>query len=173
MNWDAIAAVAELLGALGVVASLIYLAVQIRQNTRSLRMASHRGVAGEFQQSNLAAIQDPQIAELLVRGLGDASSLSEVERLRFEGLLVSIFRTYEELFQLHRGGLADDELWESRERSMMRWLSFPGVRDWWLSDRSDFFIDSFRTHVADRLSQPAAQQGAAADRRASAYGGLW
>ena len=32
MNWDAIGAIAELAGAIGVIASLIYLARQIRQN---------------------------------------------------------------------------------------------------------------------------------------------
>jgi hypothetical protein len=37
VNWDALAAIAELLGAIGVLASLIYLAVQIRQNTVWLR----------------------------------------------------------------------------------------------------------------------------------------
>ncbi len=36
MNWDAIGAIAELFGAVGVIASLVYLAVQIRQNTRTV-----------------------------------------------------------------------------------------------------------------------------------------
>ena len=40
MNWEAIGAIAELLGAFGVIASLIYLATQIRQNSRQLMGAS-------------------------------------------------------------------------------------------------------------------------------------
>jgi hypothetical protein len=55
MSWDAIGAVGELLGALGVIASLIYLAIQIRQNTESVRMASHHGVADQFQRTSLVA----------------------------------------------------------------------------------------------------------------------
>jgi hypothetical protein len=49
MNWDAIGAIAELLGAIGVIASLIYLATQIRQsreqmfeNTRALQAGTHQ-----------------------------------------------------------------------------------------------------------------------------------
>jgi len=40
MNWDAIGAVGEILGALAVFASLIYLALQIKQNTQSLRASA-------------------------------------------------------------------------------------------------------------------------------------
>jgi hypothetical protein len=157
MNWDAVGAVAELLGAFGVIASLIYLAVQIRQNTESVRMASHHGVADQFQRSNLTALENPQIADIVLRGLPDASSLSDVDRLRFELYLLAIFRTYEELYQLHRKGLADHELWDSREQSLMRWLSYPGVRSWWLGGQTHVFIASFREYVDGRLSEAAPQ----------------
>ena len=46
MNWDAIGAIAERLGAIGVVVSLLYLATQIRQNTKSVRAAAFFGVTG-------------------------------------------------------------------------------------------------------------------------------
>lgn len=163
MNWDAIGATAELLGAFGVIASLIYLALQIRQNTESVRMASHHGVADQFQQTNLALVREPQIAELLTRGLPDSSTLSDLDRVRFEGFLLSIFRTYEELYQLHRKGLADHELWDSREQSMMQWLSYPGVRSWWFGEQRVIFIASFCAHVEGLLSEAASQQGHEAD----------
>lgn len=37
MNWDALGAIGEMLGAIGVIATLLYLSVQIRQNTRAIR----------------------------------------------------------------------------------------------------------------------------------------
>ena len=43
MNWEAIAAVAELLGALGVIASLVYLAGQVRSNASRARQAPTGG----------------------------------------------------------------------------------------------------------------------------------
>jgi hypothetical protein len=55
MNWDAIGAIAELLGAIGVIASLVYLATQIRQsreqmsqNTRALRAATYQQIREEI-----------------------------------------------------------------------------------------------------------------------------
>jgi hypothetical protein len=52
MNWEAIGSIAELVGGLGVVASLLYLGVQIRQNTRSLRAATYESLAGATSTSN-------------------------------------------------------------------------------------------------------------------------
>ncbi len=62
MNWDAIGAIAELLGAIGVIASLVYLATQIRQNTRSVRSATYQGLIGVQRQTegNLATTARPQ-----------------------------------------------------------------------------------------------------------------
>ncbi len=53
MNWDAIGAIAELLGAVGVIASLVYLATQIRQsreqmsqNTKAIRASGYQSFPG-------------------------------------------------------------------------------------------------------------------------------
>jgi hypothetical protein len=45
MNWEAVAAIGELLGATGVIVSLLYLAVQVRQNTRQTRLAAQQAVS--------------------------------------------------------------------------------------------------------------------------------
>ena len=44
MNWDAIAAIAEALGAVGVVATVVYVAFQIRQNSRSIEGATEQAL---------------------------------------------------------------------------------------------------------------------------------
>lgn len=48
MNWEAIATIAELVGAIGVIASLVYLAVQIRDNTRSSRIQQPQESTRQF-----------------------------------------------------------------------------------------------------------------------------
>jgi len=44
MNWDAVGAIAELIGATAVVLTLVYLSIQLRQNTRAVEHATERGV---------------------------------------------------------------------------------------------------------------------------------
>ena len=83
MNWDAIGALAELFGAFGVIASLGYLGVQIRQNTTALRGNAHE-VAVEHLTTVLQSLStNPNLAQLLSRGSQDYSSLSYDERLQF------------------------------------------------------------------------------------------
>ena len=161
MNWEAIGAGGQLIAALGVILSLVYLAVQIRQNTRSVRMAAHHGISNEFNQTNLAMVQDPQLLDLVSRGADDPQSLSDAGRARFFGCMLALFRTYEELFVLSENGLVGPELWHARKRSMKAWLARPGVQSWWRTGAfgSEIFIDSFRVAVdaeLERLDSTAA-----------------
>jgi hypothetical protein len=76
MNWDAIGALAELAGALGVIASLVYLAIQIRQNTRSAREAAWHSVLRDLQQFRSLIAQDPEVARVYRDGLRDYTARS-------------------------------------------------------------------------------------------------
>ena len=98
MNREAIGAVGEMLGAIGVIVTLGYLAVQIRQNTRSVRASSYHAVVTNL--SNLAADmgRDAPVADLFVRGVSDLQALSPTEQGQFAFLCLSVFRNYENLF---------------------------------------------------------------------------
>ncbi len=74
MNWDAIGAIAELLGAVGVIASLVYLATQIRHSREQMSQTSKQleasTTAATFQVRavpNTVMIQDPEIARIYTR----------------------------------------------------------------------------------------------------------
>ena len=77
MNWDAIGAIAETLGAVGVIASLVYLATQIRQNTRTVRSATYQSLNGVALQSQGNLAYDGETAEIVRKGMQDGSQLSE------------------------------------------------------------------------------------------------
>ena len=114
-------------------------------------MASHQGVADQFQQTNLTVLQDAEVSDILMRGMQDPLSLSELERFRFELFLMALFRTYEELFQLSSKGLVDEDLWECREQAMMHWLSQDFVKAWWFSEKRVSYLPSFCAYIEQRL----------------------
>jgi hypothetical protein len=90
MNWDAIGASAETLGAIAVIATLVYLTVQLRQNTRAIEHSTHRGVLDDAHQWMYKMIENPEIAELYLSGMrGD--ELSSRDRIRFSLLLNTLF----------------------------------------------------------------------------------
>ena len=126
MNWDAIGALAELAGALGVIASLVYLAIQIRQNTRSARETAWHSGLRELQQFRSLIAQDPEVARIYREGLRDLKSLSDDDRWRFGALMQSIFSVFETAFRTRREGFFEHQLDD------IAWTaSRPGAREWW------------------------------------------
>ena len=90
MSLEDLGNIGEFIAAIAVVLSLIYLAVQIRQNTRSVRMASHYAVMSEFRTNIRVLTQDPELASAYQAGLEHPDQLSDTDRARFGPLLKSL-----------------------------------------------------------------------------------
>jgi len=80
VSWEAIGAIAELLGAVGVIASLGYLASQIRSSNRLARSEARIAAATQFGSLLDNFIAHPQSSEVWVRGRRDLAELSKEER---------------------------------------------------------------------------------------------
>ncbi len=133
MNWDAIGAVAELLGALGVIATLGYLAIQIRQNTISTRTSSYQAVVAAIAEFSRELGLDGDAARIFSSGARDYNSLSPEERPRFDFLTASLFRNYENIFYQHKEGAIDEALWAGWSSRIRATFATPGLKAWWRS----------------------------------------
>lgn len=91
MNWDAIGAVGEVVGALAVVLTLLFLSQQLRQNTRTIRN-SYRSQMAETVSNSISVMQNPEFARILVAALNDSDSLSPEERVVFGSFILRIVR---------------------------------------------------------------------------------
>jgi len=112
MNWDAIGAIGEIIGAVAVVGSLIYLAIQIREQNREARLASaHQAIEG--YRTSISWLNDPSMAELFIASLRNYDGLSDAERLRFDMYMTTTLRSFEDAFFLHRENRLDHETWEA------------------------------------------------------------
>lgn len=87
MNWDALGAIGEIVGALAVVITLIYLAAQTRQNTEAVRHAFARGVMEDANAWRFKIVESPEVSELFREGLRDPESLNANDKYRFRMLL--------------------------------------------------------------------------------------
>ena len=111
MNWEAIGAIAELLGAIGVVLTLIYLAIQIRQNTRSQENSSRVAATNAFTGWYTSVMSDPDLVRIWRVGHTKPGDLSEDDINRFMWMLSSIGYRIEESFTKYESGLLDEDLW--------------------------------------------------------------
>ena len=97
MNWDAIGAVGELLGALAVIVTLGYLAAQIRQNTRTVRSATAQAIQSAMNEAHAHLKQASTSARIYRLGLSDLSMLDEDEQVQFSMTMYSIFAQFENI----------------------------------------------------------------------------
>jgi len=137
MNWDAIGAIAELVGAIAVVVTLFYLAMQVRHgkdateaNTRSLELQSYTA----WQAANLelnVAMSNPAQSEIIASGSYDSTSLTDESWLAFAMMYIGMFQMAQSTDYLYRSGAMDRELWEAEMNRVAGLLGFPGVRQLW------------------------------------------
>ncbi len=152
MNWEAIGSIGEALGAIGVVVSLLYLATQIRQNTSAIRGGTAQQVtnrAGEIAQS---IALNPSMTEIRYRGLRDPDSLSEQEARQFAGLMLAVFRAYENAAYQFRRGFLDPGEWAGLYNNLSSTVRQPGFKAWWTRLGRDGFSPEFRSLV-DEIMQ--------------------
>jgi hypothetical protein len=146
MNWSAVGAIAELLGAAAVVVSLLYLAAQVRASTGQARRDAGRDLAARVSDISLTVAANPELGALLVRGGADPDRLEPGDQARFRGLMNSLFRGLEQQFLLRREGALDDESWAAIERLIKDWIALPGVQVYFL-DRGQWYTTSFLDYV--------------------------
>jgi len=128
VNWEAIAAVGEMLGASAVFVTLVYLALQIRQNTAAVATATYESTMTGFNDINVVVASEPALASLLDRGCQDPDSLKAVEVVQFNFLLRCYANQWWKLYKLHaRGSLPAGE-WAIFAREAAQFLDQPGCR---------------------------------------------
>ncbi len=157
MNWEAIGAIGEIVGAAGVILTLGYLAFQIRQNTKQLtqnelasRASAAHASANAIQGARRSVYENSEVAEIWSKGMSHPDELSEIEYLRFRLMMLNgIDGIWEVHFQNSVTGLSQ-EIWESLGVKIAeRIVATPGGRRVW-AQVSDAYTEEFRVAM-DRI----------------------
>jgi hypothetical protein len=166
MSLEDLGNIGEFVAAVAVVLSLIYLAVQIRQNTRqidentaSLRVMSADETLRSFSHYRDHIIRDPDIADLYLRGARSLRDLDTRDRLRFTQLASELFHTYQGVYRRSRS-LDESELWEyvAGTGTLLPVLRQPGIREWW-SGAKEEFTEGFVSEIESLLRRIEEAEG--------------
>lgn len=146
MNWVALGAIGELLGAVAVVISLAYLAAQVVQNTRTVRAGSADGAVRALQTWIRPLIQDPEISRIFRLGVEDWHSLDADGKARFFHIMLGFMKTMENLHFQYTKGALDPGVWRGWEHLMTGYIQSPGGQSYWM-ERRLVFSQAFRQFV--------------------------
>jgi hypothetical protein len=128
----------EGVGLLGVVLSLVFVGVEIRQNTTAMRAATLQAVTSQVNDLNLAIATDSELAVLAARMLdGDLArdDLSFAEQARLDFVIIAAMRRVENIFlQVEAGTLEQEAL----DRVGLSFYANPCGRESWSLMRGGF-----------------------------------
>jgi len=145
MNLSDLANVSEIIGSIAILVTLIFLALQIKQNTRAT-VASASQDAAKTESNALAQLLNyPEMAISLTK-----DELTDVEVVRLFAYLSLLLRAHEQYWQQHQLGVIDETTITRYQGSLVAQLSFPSSRNWWTVYQARF-DPRFSSRVNDLL----------------------
>src|SRR4051794_25563031 len=147
MNWDATVALSQLVAAVGVILSLLFVGLQIRQNTRALERAEHNSTMEQWTVIRQAIAQNRDIAELMTAGLSGERVLDAADQLRLEQMLQENAWAAFHIWDRTQRGIFSKGTFEATGGALLQTLlATPGGATWWENAKQTGFPPGF---VAD------------------------
>ena len=148
MNWEALGAIGEIVGAIAVVVTLVYLATQIRQNTKAVQAASVDSSISAINATRQSVYEDPELMVLWTNGLADPDQLDSKSRDKFRFIMHNVmFSQWNFYSQSRFAGLSTT--WEPQKQQLKRLLCQPGGK-WFLENFQQEFDAGFLEEI-DRI----------------------
>lgn len=156
MTLTELGSLGEFISGLAVVVTLVYLAIQIRHNTRAVRSSMHQDMIESTLRIAESLSDNSDLGRIVLKADQDYESLTSEERVRFEAYGERIFGNFESVFYSYRNSMIEEDLWESWESSYLADISRDSIRRLWQKQRpphlQDFmeFVDNFYRKNAPR-----------------------
>ncbi|MBL4783691.1 MAG: hypothetical protein JKX92_15770 [Porticoccaceae bacterium] len=158
MSLQNLSAISEIIAALAVVISLIYVAKQIRQNNRQLEENTHAARASSIfsglqliSDSRMAIFNNSEMADICYRGFENPEDLSDVETLRFRLLFSNVADALFNTFSQTKASGFSPETWAAQEIMAARIIGTAGGR-WFWSNYGHEYREDFQIEI-DRITQ--------------------
>jgi hypothetical protein len=135
MNWAMLAAIGQLAAVFVGIPSLIYLALQIREQTRERRQAAVNHLSVQWGDLTKSLHDNAEFGAIYLRGVQSFTDLDGLSKLRFSAFLNRFFKNFEGMYFSHCDRILTESLWGEIERTMSDVIAYPGVQQWWKTRR--------------------------------------
>jgi hypothetical protein len=141
-----ISQISQTLGSAAIVASLLFVGFQIRQNTIATRAASHHAVSEALNQINLLWARNKEVARIWLAGLSDRRALTPEERWRFDSTMRAYLHVCETMYTQADWGAGDVGIVTAEETGIKNVFASEGVKEWW-AENPFGFSPEFREYI--------------------------
>ena len=152
MNWEMLAAIGQIAAVCVGIPSIIYFALELREQTRERRQAAVNALTVQWGELTKALHENAEFASLYLRGVQSFHNLDAVSKLRFSAFLNRFFKNFEGMYYSRREGILSSELWEEIDRTMSDFLAYQGIQEWWPT-RRHWHTEAFAGVVDDIIAR--------------------
>jgi hypothetical protein len=152
MNWEALGAISELIGAVTVVVTLVYLAIQVRQHTSAIRSSSFQATTDALNHINMTIASDADLLRVISSKPDSLDELSPEDFYRYSYILLSLFRVRETAFYQQHQGTSAQQSWIREEVTLRKNLESAAAREWWKTIGYGFAPD-FKQYVDNVIDE--------------------
>jgi len=137
MSWSELASIAEIVGAVAVVITLIYVARELRQNSRALSITALRDTTAQWNEWSSMLAGSADLADIVARATDSHEELTPSESLRFGAFVQSFFDNVESYRSLVLDHQVEKDI-DVLESIVARRIAKPGFARWWEENTSDY-----------------------------------
>jgi len=150
MNWDAVGAIAESVGALGVIITLLYLAREMRRSAKATSMHAYQQLLDHISEISKTIISDKEFRSLLVKIRNPEFQPDENEQLALTTVVLMAMRNYAHAFEMYQEETINASQWGSLAMGLDN-----GIMSGWFtrisSDVMRGFSQDFKDYVESRV----------------------
>jgi len=129
------------------IATIAYLALQVKQNTKAVKASAHHAITDSFNNISIQIIQNPEVGRVWRLGNERLSNLTEDELVSFSFMNIAYMRVFETLYYQRKIGTMEEQLYIAEEQTL-RWVfTQPGFIEWWESNPISFSVE-YREYIA-------------------------
>ena len=149
MNWEMLAAIGQLAAVFVGIPSLIYLAVQIREQTKERRQSAVNVLTSQWGNLTCALHDSAELSAIFLRGVQSFADLDPLSKLRFSSFFNRFLNHFEAMYFSYCDGILTASAWDKIERTMSDLIAYPGVQQWW-EERRHWHTEEF-ARVVDAI----------------------
>jgi len=145
MSLEKVTSVAEIVSAIALIISLLYVASEVKQNTKATKSTTYQAIHDAEDQFWSSLSADKELSMLWDKGLKiGISSLQLDEKAQFTISTKRLIYMFQNVHYQRRKDVVDDELWDAWVASLDEFLSEPGFQD---------VIQSAKPHLSSHFNE--------------------
>lgn len=152
MQWDVVQAVSSIFGTIAVTLTVVYLAIQVRRNTRAMHSQTYQFATQALGEMAAIVGETKDKSRIFAVGMADPTNLDKDEYLQFAYLGTSLFRRYENVYFQYQSGMINDDFWCGHRENLLWFFHRPGTQAWWRERRLGF-SRSFREFLEGTIRE--------------------